>query len=110
MPIDKRGVRDNGVYRNGTFKWVQEMNPELIVPDLTDCKFKPYVSYKAADVIQSRFTSQDLFNAVYAQKIIDDFKQDKLNGDGSSKNPSSSEEMTEQEAWEKARKTGSDMF
>lgn len=110
MPIEKRGVRDTGKTVNGKFRDIEEMKPQLIVPDLTDCKFKPYVSYKAADVVQSEFTSQDLFNAIYAQKIIEDFKYDKLNEDGSSQNPSPEEELTSFEAWQKARKTGSDMF
>lgn len=86
------------------------MIPELIVPDLTDCKFKPYVTYKTTEVIQSEFRAQDLFNAVYAKKIIEDFKNDKLNEDGSPQNPSANEEMTPEEAWIKARKTGSDIF
>ncbi|KAG5674459.1 hypothetical protein PVAND_004429 [Polypedilum vanderplanki] len=110
MPIAKRGVRDNGHIVKGKFQQIAEMTAELIVPDLTNCKFKPYVSYKAVDVVQSKFTSQDLFNAIYAQKIIEDFKENKLNEDGSSKNPSQNEEQTSQEAWEKARKTGSDIF
>lgn len=110
MPIDKKGVRDTGKIVNGQFMEIPEMMPQLIVPDLTDCKFKPYVTYKATDVVQSEFTSQDLFNAIYAQKIIDDFKNEKLNEDGSSKEPSQEEDMTPDEAWEKARKTGSDMF
>ncbi|XP_070495245.1 large ribosomal subunit protein mL41-like [Chironomus tepperi] len=110
MPIDKKGVRDTGRIIGGQFVEIPEMKPEIIVPDLTDCKFKPYVTYKATDVIQSEFTSQDLFNAIYAQKIIDDFKNDKLNEDGTSKEPSVEEELTPEEAWVKARKTGSDMF
>jgi large subunit ribosomal protein L41 len=86
------------------------MIPELIVPDLTDCKFKPYVSYKTKDVVQSEFRSQDLFNAIYAQKIIEDFKNDKLNEDGSPMNPSENEELTPNEAFIRAKKTGSDIF
>jgi large subunit ribosomal protein L41 len=110
IPIEKRGVRDTGKIVDGKFQMIPEMIPELIVPDLTDCKFKPYVCYKSAEVVQSEFTSQDLFNAVYADKIIDDFKNDKLNEDGTSKNPSEFEELTSEEAWAKARKTGSDIF
>uniref|UniRef100_A0A182NQZ7 39S ribosomal protein L41, mitochondrial n=1 Tax=Anopheles dirus TaxID=7168 RepID=A0A182NQZ7_9DIPT len=78
MPIDKRGVRDTGVTIDGKFIEIAEKIPELVVPNLEGCKFKPYVSYKAPDVVQSEFTSQDLFNAVYAQKIINDWKT----GDG----------------------------
>lgn len=86
------------------------MIPELIVPDLTDCKFKPYVTYKTKEVVQSEFRSQDLFNATYAQKIIEDFKNDNLNEDGTSKNPSPEEKMTRAQAIIRARKTGSDIF
>lgn len=110
IPIDKRGVRDVGIVNNGSFMKIPEMIPELIVPDLTDCKFKPYVTYKTKEVVQSEFTSQDLFNAVYAQKIIEDFKNDKLLEDGSSKEPSKNEQLTAEEAENNARKTGSDIF
>jgi large subunit ribosomal protein L41 len=77
---------------------------------LTGCKLKPYVTYKTKDVVQTEFTSQDLFYAVYSKKIIDDFKNDNLNEDGSSKEPSSDEQLTSEEAFIKARKTGSDIF
>ncbi|ETN59694.1 39S ribosomal protein L41, mitochondrial [Anopheles darlingi] len=110
MPIDKRGVRDTGVTVDGKFVEIPERIPELIVPNLEGCKLKPYVSYKAPDVVQSEFTSQDLFNAVYSQKIIDDWKSGKLNEDGSPAEPSTEEALTKEEAWIKARKTGSDMF
>uniref|UniRef100_A0A8W7PL56 39S ribosomal protein L41, mitochondrial n=1 Tax=Anopheles coluzzii TaxID=1518534 RepID=A0A8W7PL56_ANOCL len=91
MPIDKRGVRDTGVTIDGNFVEIAEKIPELIVPNMEGCKFKPYVSYKAPDVVQSEFTSQDLFNSVYAQKIIDDWKSGKLNDDGSPMEPSAEE-------------------
>ncbi|XP_062563699.1 large ribosomal subunit protein mL41 [Armigeres subalbatus] len=110
MPIDKRGVRDTGVTREGKYYEIAEKIPELIVPNLEGCKFKPYVSYRAPNVIQSEFTSQDLFNAIYAQKVIDDFKSGNLNEDGTSKEPSEAEQLTPDEAWVKARKTGSDIF
>lgn len=110
MPIDKRGVRDTGFVIKGVFKEIPEKIPELIVPDLTDCKFKPYVTYKTPEVVQGEFSSQDLYNAVYAQKVIDDFKHDKLNEDGSSKDPSPEEQLTPEEAFIRARKTGSDIF
>jgi large subunit ribosomal protein L41 len=110
LPIDKRGVRDVGITFNGRFQKISEMIPQLIVPDLTNCHFKPYVTYKTTDVIQGEFRAQDLFNATYAVKIIDDFKNDNLNEDGSPKTPSVEEEMTPDEAWIRARKTGSDIF
>lgn len=110
IPIDKRGVKDTGYVFDGKFIEIPEKIPELIVPDLTDCKFKPYVTFKSADVVQSEFTSQDLYNAIYAKKVIDDFKNDKLNEDGTSKEPSIDEELTPEEAFNRARKTGSDIF
>lgn len=110
IPIDKRGVRDTGFLVNGKFIQVPEKIPELIVPNLKDCNLKPYVTYKTTEVIQSEFTSEDLFNAIYAKKIMDDFKNDKLNEDGTSKEPSAEEQLTSEKAYEKARKTGSDIF
>ena len=110
IPIDTRGVRETGYRENGRFHLVPEMVPELIVPDLQGCKLKPYVSYKCPDVVQSEFTSQDLFNAIYAEKIVEDFKAGELNADGTSKKPSEAELLTKEEAYRNARKTGSDIF
>lgn len=110
LPIDKLGVRDVGITVNGKFQLIPEMVPELIVPDLTNCEFKPYVTYKTTEVVQSEFLAQDLFNATYARKIIEDFKNEKLNEDGSSKEPSAEEEMRADEAYVRARKTGSDIL
>lgn len=110
IPIDTRGVRETGYRINGRFFPVPEMVPELIVPDLEGCKMKPYVSYKCPDVVQSEFTSQDLFNAIYAEKIVEDFKQGELNADGTSKAPLPAEMLTKEEAYQNARKTGSDIF
>ncbi|CAD7011883.1 39S ribosomal protein L41, mitochondrial [Ceratitis capitata] len=110
VPIDKRGVRDTGINIDGKYVEIPERIPELIVPDLTDCKLKPYVSYKSPDVVQSEFTSLDLFNAIYSKKIIEDFKEGKLNKDGSPVNPSNDELLTADEALIRARKTGSDIF
>lgn len=110
MPIDKRGVRDTGYLTKGNYVEVAEKVPELIVPDLKDCKLMPYVSYKAPAVIQSEYTSQDLFNAIYAQKIIDDFKNNLLTEDGSPVEPSKDEQRSPEDAWNQARKTGSDIF
>lgn len=110
LPIDKRGVRDTGYTFKGKYIEVPEKIPQIIVPDLSGCQLKPYVSYKAPEVVQSEFTSQDLFNAVYAEKIINDFKNKKLNDDGSATEPSDNEKLTSGEAWTRARKTGSDIF
>ncbi|CAH0400798.1 unnamed protein product [Chilo suppressalis] len=110
LPIDKRGVRDTGYVLDGRFVQVPEMIPELIVPDLKDCDLKPYVSYKAADVVQSEFTPQQLFDAVYSKKIVTDFKQGKLDEDGSPLEPSDEENLQPKEAVARARRTGSDIF
>lgn len=110
LPIDKRGVRDSGELVDNEFVMIPEKIPELIVPDLTGCKLKPYVTYKTTDVVQSEFTSEDLFNAIYAQKIMDDYKNGKINADGSSAEPSVEEQLTPEEAHNNARKTGSDIF
>ncbi|XP_001360637.2 39S ribosomal protein L41, mitochondrial [Drosophila pseudoobscura] len=110
VPIDKRGVRDTGILVDGKFVEIPEKIPEIIVPDLTDCKLKPYVSYKAPEVVQSEFTSLDLFNAVYSKKIVEDFKAGSLQADGSPKEPSAEEKLTSSEAFLRARRTGSDIF
>ncbi|KAF7287196.1 mitochondrial ribosomal protein L41 [Rhynchophorus ferrugineus] len=111
VPIHTRGVRPIG-YTNGNneFVMVPEMIPELIVPDLTGCKFKPYVSYRTKEVVQSEFTAQDLFNVVYAPKIAKDFKEGKLDEQGNPLEPSPEEKQTPAEAFLNARKTGSDLF
>ncbi|XP_013140856.1 PREDICTED: 39S ribosomal protein L41, mitochondrial [Papilio polytes] len=110
LEIDKRGVRDVGYYMNGKFVKIPEMIPEIIVPDLTDFKLKPYVSYKAEDVIQSEFTAEHLFNAIYSKKIATDFKEGKLDADGQPLEPSEEEKMQADEAVLKAKRTGSDIF
>lgn len=47
------------------------MEPDLIVPDLTDFPLKPYVSYKTKDINTPEFTARDLFDKVYAGEIVD---------------------------------------
>lgn len=112
VPIQKRGVRDIGYIDPHTneFVVVPEMVPEIIVPDLTDFKLKPYVSYRSPDIQQPEFTAEDLFNQVYAPKIAQDFASNKLNEDGSSKEPSPEEKLTAEEAVVKSKQTGSDIF
>lgn len=110
LEVDHRGVRDVGYILNGRFVQVPEMIPELIVPDLKDCELKPYVSYKAEDVIQSEFTPQQLFDAVYSKKIVTDFKQGKLDANGQPLEPSEEENLQPKEAVARAKRTGSDIF
>lgn len=59
---------------NGKFHLVKEMIPEFVVPDLTDCKLRPYVSYKVVDVTQSEFTAKDLFSSCYAEDIVQKYR------------------------------------
>lgn len=110
MPEYTRGVRKTGYEFDGRFVNIPELIPELIVPDLKDCNLRPYVSYRTPTVIQSEFTPRDLFNAVYAQKIASDFKLGELDEDGNPLKPSADESQSSEEAYVKARKTGSDLF
>ncbi|KAK3605215.1 hypothetical protein CHS0354_038652 [Potamilus streckersoni] len=60
------------------FKKVKEMQPEFVVPDLTDFKLKPYVSYKATPITEPKLTARRLFNSCYAQQVEADLKEGKL--------------------------------
>uniref|UniRef100_A0A0A9ZCJ4 39S ribosomal protein L41, mitochondrial n=1 Tax=Lygus hesperus TaxID=30085 RepID=A0A0A9ZCJ4_LYGHE len=102
--------REPGCYVGEKFVFIPECLPELVVPDLTGFELKPYVSYKVKDVVQSEFTPQDLFMAVYSKKISEDLKNGKLDDDYNPKEPSPEELLTPEEAWTKARQTGSDIF
>ncbi|KAL1509967.1 hypothetical protein ABEB36_004630 [Hypothenemus hampei] len=104
------GVKPVGYEQDGKYVIVPEKIPELIVPNLEGCKLKPYVSYRTPDVVQSEFTAEDLFNVVYAPKIIKDFNEGKLDDNGNPLEPSSEEKLTAEEAKIKARQTGSDLF
>lgn len=73
-------------------------------------QLKPYVSYRVPDVVQSEFTSKDLFNAIYSKKIVEDFNSGKLKSNGEAVEPSDAEKLTPELAWTKARQTGSDIF
>lgn len=110
LPIDKLGVRDTGYYVNGHLVTVPEMIPDIIVPDLKDFELKPYVSYRTEDITQSEFTPQQLFDAVYSKKIVTDFKQGKLDSDGNPLEPSEEEKLQPEEAVNRAKRTGSDIF
>lgn len=111
IPVDHRGVREVGLTDNNQhFNIVSEMIPKLIVPNFDDCQLKPYVSYRAQQITQSEFKPEDLFNAVYANKIISDWNDKKLNDDGTSKQPSNDELLESDRAWQQAKKTGSDIF
>lgn len=59
---------------------------------------------------QDEFTAQDLFNVTYGKKMLQDFKEGKLDDEGNSLEPSEEEKQTADEAFVKARQTGSDIF
>jgi len=103
-------VKPTGFSYDGVWHHVPEMIPDIIVPDLTDCALKPYVSHKTADIYQTEFTPENLFEAVYKSKIVRDFNENKLDEQGNPLEPSEMEKMTPEEAWILARKSGSDIF
>lgn len=106
----ERGVRDIGYKVNGKFTEVPEKIPELIVPNLKGFDLKAYVTYKSTDVFQPEFTAQDLFDAVYAPKIEEDFKKKQLKPNGDPINFSPEEMLTPEEARAQASKPGNDIF
>ncbi|CAG0915386.1 unnamed protein product, partial [Notodromas monacha] len=108
--VDHLGVRPVGEMVNGRLRIIPEMVPELVVPDLSNCDLKPYVSYRAPEVTNAEFTARDLFATVYSDKIIEDFREGKINEDGSPLHPSAEERLKPDEAWAKARQFGSDIF
>ena len=55
-------------------------------------------------------TSRELFNLAYGSKILKDYESGMLREDGQPLEPSENEAMTSEEAWTKARQTGSDIF
>uniref|UniRef100_A0A8D9FBW1 39S ribosomal protein L41, mitochondrial n=1 Tax=Cacopsylla melanoneura TaxID=428564 RepID=A0A8D9FBW1_9HEMI len=91
-------------------KPVVETIPELVVPDLEGFKLKPYVSYRTNDTNVPEFTAKDLFTEFYAEKIRQDFLENKLDEDGNPLEPSPYEKMTPEQAEARARKSGSDLF
>lgn len=111
IPVNKRGERDAGYTdKKGKFVTVPEMTPQLIVPNLEGFELKPYVSYRAPDVTQTEFTAEDLFNEVYARKIVDDWNKKKLTDDGQPIEPSAEELLDANDALLAAQKTGCDLY
>lgn len=86
------------------------MVPELIVPSLEGFTLKPYVSYRVENFTEPEFTAQDLFDAVYSNKIKEDFANNQLAENGEPLNPSDYEKLTQQQAKDNASKTGCDIF
>lgn len=111
IEIETYGVRQPTVVDDhGNTVIVPELIPDMIVPDLTDFNLKPYVSYRTKPFTQTKFTAEDLFYAVYSEKIINDWNKKLLNEDGTAKNPSADEQLDANEAYLRARKTGADIF
>eukprot|EP00088_Acartia_fossae_P040872 TRINITY_DN42608_c0_g1_i1.p1 TRINITY_DN42608_c0_g1~~TRINITY_DN42608_c0_g1_i1.p1 ORF type:complete len:201 (+),score=9.10 TRINITY_DN42608_c0_g1_i1:57-659(+) len=110
VKIHKYGTRDIVIKHHAGLETVPEKIPELIVPDLENCRLKPYVSYATKDIYQEPLTSKDLFNVVYGPKIMEDFKEGKLDQDGNPYEPSEEESLSSEEAFIRARKTGSDIY
>lgn len=68
------------------------------------------MSYRTTDVIQGEFGPQDLFYAVYSEKIAEDFNSGKLDENYNPLEPSDEESLTPEEASNKALSIGSDRF
>jgi len=104
-------VRPIGYQFGKSFRIVPELIPELIVPDLTNCQLKPYVSYRANDdVVEEEFTAKSLFKFVYGDKIKQDLDNGRLDGAGQPLELSEEEKLSIEDAYLKARKCGSDIF
>lgn len=100
---DTMGIKWPGYWFKKNFVYVKEMEPELVVPDLEGFELKPYVSYRTEDIDVKPFTAKDLFDTVYARKIIEDFKENKIE----------EYKVTQEEIDEarlKAMQAGSDLF
>ncbi|XP_046338855.2 39S ribosomal protein L41, mitochondrial-like [Haliotis rufescens] len=72
----------------GRYRNVPEMIPEFVVPDLTDFKLKPYVSYKVSNITQTKFTAKDLFHSCYANDIVDKFSKGEITVESSTQSDS----------------------
>ncbi|XP_003387557.1 PREDICTED: 39S ribosomal protein L41, mitochondrial-like [Amphimedon queenslandica] len=58
-----RGCKPTGFHtRNGQFRVVKSMIPEIVVPDLSEFDLKPYVSHKAPYVVGKPLTGKDLYS------------------------------------------------
>lgn len=75
---DTLGIRWPGYWFKRKFVYVKEMEPELIVPDLTGFQLKPYVSYRTEEVLNEPFTAKELFDKVYAGEVERAFKENNV--------------------------------
>ncbi|KAK7105738.1 large ribosomal subunit protein mL41-like [Littorina saxatilis] len=64
--------------KKGRYTNVPEMIPDFVVPDLTGFELKPYVSYKASEIQQTKMTARDLFQATYAAELQKDINEGKV--------------------------------
>ncbi|ELU11675.1 hypothetical protein CAPTEDRAFT_226355 [Capitella teleta] len=64
--------------KEGGFHFDEDMVPDFVVPDLTNFKLKPYVSYNVEEINQSEFTAKNLFDECYAKKLVEDFQEGKI--------------------------------
>ena len=109
--IDHYGVRNTVIKHGARIEHVKEKVPELVVPeDLDDTDLKPYVSYATEEVYQPELTSKDLFDIIYAGKILRDFKENKLDAEGNSLEPNELEKISPEMAEGFALQPGSDIF
>lgn len=100
---DTMGIRWPGYWFKKKFVYVAEMEPELVVPDLDGFTLKPYVSYRTEEIDTPPFTAKNLFDAVYANDIIENVREGKeLKFD--------IEQQHIDQARLKAMQTGSDLF
>ncbi|CAN7983014.1 unnamed protein product [Ixodes hexagonus] len=105
--IETYGYREPGVERDG-LQMVPEMEPQLVVPDLEGFQLKPYVSYRVAEVCQGEFTARDLFDAQYSEQVAKDFKEGHRDLEHHTR--TLSERLSKEEALQRAKQTGSDIF
>ena len=70
LSIDQFRQKLPGYYIDGKFVYIKEMEAELIVPDLTGCQLKPYVSYGVGDVEEPPLTAKVIFDKVYATQVL----------------------------------------
>jgi large subunit ribosomal protein L41 len=96
-------IRYPGFWFRRKFVYVKEMEPQLIVPDLSGFELKPYVSYRSPHVLQTQFTARDLFNATAADSIIEKFKSGQQIDVDVGDNDAEIAKI-------KAKQTGSDLF
>ena len=107
----KYGTRGTGIRHEADWEHVPEKVPELIVPpDLKDCKLKPYVSYRTQSIELDEYTAEDLFDAVYKRKIVEDYENGKIDAETGDYKEPPEDDLSAEEAWIKARQTGSDIF